>query len=165
MDFEDAHPAESRPPTLEDLLALCRSLNALGARYLVVGGFAVIQHGFTRATEDIDLLVESSNENQQRVKKALEVLPDKAVLELGDDDLANYLVVRVADEVVVDLMLAACGIRYEEASSEVDTVTIQGVPIPFASPALLLRMKQTHREKDALDRQFLTELLRRKVAP
>ena len=155
MDSQDAHPPESRPPTLEDLLLLCRSLNQAGARYLVVGGFAVMQHGFTRATEDIDLLVESSLENQARVKKGLEALPDKAILELANDDFRNWVVVRVADEIVVDLMLTACGIGYEEASKEIETVSIQGVPIPFASPALLLRMKQTHREKDALDRMFL----------
>ena len=109
----------------------------------------------SRATEDIDLLIESSPENQARVKKALEVFPDKAVRELGDDDLRNYLVVRVADEVVVDLMLKACGIGYEEASREIETVRIRDVSIPFASPKLLLRMKQTHREKDELDRKFL----------
>lgn len=160
MDSKDAHPPDSRPPTLEDLLLLCRSLNEAGARYLVVGGFAVMQHGFTRATEDIDLLVESSPKNQAKVKKGLEALPDKAVLEIADDDLRNWVVVRVADEIVVDLMLAACGIRYEEASKEIETVSIQGVPIPFASPALLLRMKQTHREKDALDRIFLEQKLR-----
>ena len=155
MDAENAHPPESRPPTLDDLLLLCRSLNETGARYLVVGGFAVIQHGFTRATEDIDLLIESSPENQARVKKALEVFPDKAVRELGDDDLRNYLVVRIVDEVVVDLMLKACGIGYEEASREIETVRIRDVSIPFASPKLLLRMKQTYREKDELDRKFL----------
>jgi hypothetical protein len=160
MDTEDAHPAESRPPTLEDLLKVCRSLNDAGARYLVIGGFAVIQHGFTRATEDIDLLVESSLDNQSRVKRALEVLPDKAVRELGRDDLRNWVVVRVADEVVIDLMLAACGIEYEEASPDIETVTIQSVAIPFASPELLLRMKQTHREKDVLDRQFLERKIR-----
>ena len=102
MDSKDAHPPDSRPPTLDDLLLLCRSLNEAGARYLVVGGFAVMQHGFTRATEDVDLLVESSAENQARVKKGLEALPDKAVLELADDDLRNWVVVRVADEFVVD---------------------------------------------------------------
>jgi len=160
MDPENAHPPDSRPPTLDDLLLLCRSLNDAGARYLVVGGFAVMQHGFTRATEDIDLLVESSPENQSRVKKGLEALPDKAVLELADDDLRNWVVVRVADEIVVDLMLAACGIGYEEASKETEIVTLQGVPIPFASPPLLLRMKQTHREKDALDRMFLEQKIR-----
>jgi hypothetical protein len=30
--------------------------NEAGAKYLVVGGFAIIQHGFARATEHIDLL-------------------------------------------------------------------------------------------------------------
>ena len=164
MDSKDAHPPDSRPPTLDDLLLLCRSLNEAGARYLVVGGFAVMQHGFTRATEDIDLLVESSPENQARVKKGLEALPDKAVLELADDDLRNWVVVRVADEFVVDLMLAACGIGYEEASKEIETVLIQGVPIPFASPALLLRMKQTHREKDQLDRMFLERKIRGEIS-
>lgn len=160
MDTPDAHPAESRPPTVADLLLLCRGLNAHGARYLVLGGFAVNQHGFARATMDIDLLVEDSPENQAKVKTALEVLPDKAIRELGDDDLRDWVVVRVADEVVVDLMTKACGISYAEAESEIEVFNIQGVPIPFASARLLLRTKQTHREKDAEDRMFLE----RKVA-
>lgn len=128
----------------------------------MVGGFAVIQHGLLRATEDIDLLVESSPENQAKVKKALEILPDKAVRELGDDDLRNWVVVRVADEIMVDLMLFACGIDYAEASAEIETVEIDGVPIPFASPRLLLRMKQTHRDKDEIDRKFLEDKLRQR---
>ena len=155
MDPENAHPAESRPPTVTDLLTVCRSLNAQGAIYMVVVGFAVNQHGFTRATMDIDVLIDDSPENQIRAKKALEVLPDKAVLELGDDDLRNYVVVRVCDEVVVDLMTLACGISYREGESEIQVFTIDGVPIPFASAKLLLRMKQTFREKDAEDCMFL----------
>jgi hypothetical protein len=142
-------------------LAICRSLNARDAKYLVVGGFAVIEHGFTRATEDIDLLIESSAENLRRIRAALEVLPDKAVRELNDDDLEKYLVVRVADEVVVDLMYRACGIDYAEAERDMEVRTIEGVPIPFPSAELLLRMKQTPRDKDALDRQFLQKKLHR----
>jgi hypothetical protein len=34
--------------------------------------------------------------------------------------------------------------------------------IPFANPQLLWKTKQTHREKDALDRTFLAELLKKK---
>jgi len=113
MDPEDAHPAESRPPTVADLLLLCRALNAGGARYLVI----------------------------------------------GDEDLRNYLVVRVADEVVVDLMLSACGITYEEAAPEIEMFIISGVPIPFASAKLLLRTKRTYRDKDAEDRMFLERKL------
>ena len=77
--------------------------------------------------------------------------------DLGDDDLRNYVVVRVADEVVVDLMRVACGITYTEAEPEIQIFTIEDVPIPFASAKLLLRTKQTHREKDAEDRLFLQQ--------
>jgi hypothetical protein len=151
-----------KPPERDDLVKLCASLNQEAADYLVVGGMAIIQLGFLRATEDIDLLIESSVENQRRVKRALEILPDKAVLELADDDFQNYVVVRVADEVVVDLMLSACGVGYAEALPEIEYRTIQNVTIPFASAKLLLRLKQTYRDKDALDRAFLQDLLKAK---
>lgn len=155
MDAENAHPPESRPPTVTDLLTVCRSLNEQRATYMVVGGFAVNQHGFSRTTMDIDLLIDDSPENQVKAKRALEVLPDKAVLELGDDDIRNYVVVRVCDEVVVDLMTLACGVSYKDGESEIEIHTIDGVPIPFASAKLLLRTKQTFRDKDAEDRAFL----------
>jgi len=161
MDPENAHPLESRPPTLEDLLKLCRSLNEYEVKYLIVGGMAVIQHGFTRATEDIDLLVEASPENFRLLGKALEILPDKAIRQVDHKDLAEYLVVRVADEVVIDLMLKACGIPYEEACQERQTHLIEGVSIPIVSANMLLRMKQTLREKDELDRIFLQEKLQK----
>lgn len=163
MDTENAHPPESRPPTVTDLLTVCRSLNAQGAKYLVVGGFAVNQHGFSRATMGIDVLIDDSPENQIKTKRALEILPDKAVLELGNDDLSNYVVVRVCDEVVVDLMTRACGVSYQEAEPEIQIFTIDGVPIPFASAKLLLRTKQTFREKDAEDRMFLEAKIAREA--
>jgi len=159
VDPDDGAPFESRPPRLEDLLKICDALNASGSKYVVVGGMAVIQAGFVRATEDIDLLVEASPENIERIRDALSVLPDQAVRDVRPDDVDRYTVVRVADEVVVDLMKSACGIEYAEAANEVDVVTIRGVAIPFARPELLLRLKQTVREKDSLDRRFLEELI------
>jgi hypothetical protein len=114
MADENAHPLESRIPLLEDLAKICRELNAKGVKYMVIGGFAVIQHVFLRNTGDIDVLIEDSPENQIKTKRALEILPDKTVLELGDDDLRNWVVVRVCDEVVVDIMTLACGISYQE---------------------------------------------------
>ncbi|MFI5367241.1 MAG: hypothetical protein ACHQ4J_16645 [Candidatus Binatia bacterium] len=120
---------------------------------------AVIQAGFPRATGDIDLLIDISPANQERVRRALLKLPDQAVRDVAPDDLDRYAVVRVADEIVVDLMKAACGIAYEEASRHVDRVEVDGVPIPFANPELLLRMKDTYRDKDKLDRAFLARLV------
>lgn len=42
-----------------------------GARFVVVGGFAVIANRFVRATEDIDFLVPDTAENDERVLAAL----------------------------------------------------------------------------------------------
>ena len=160
MDPEDADALlEARPPLLEDLVSLCRDLNREGARYVVLGGMAVIQAGFVRATNDVDLLIDTSPENQDRVRRALMALPDGAVRDMAPDDLDRYVVVRVADEFVVDLMKSACGIDYEEARGLVDVVEIQGVAIPFASARLLWRTKQTLRDKDKVDLAFLARLL------
>ncbi len=160
VDQNDGSSAEPRPPTLADLLHLCGELNRAGARYIVVGGMAVIQHGFTRATEDIDLLVDPSPENFEKIRAALMTLPDQAIREVKTGELDEYMVIRVGDEIVVDLMKAACGIEYAEASKDITTLVLQSVTIPFASPKLLWRMKQTHRDKDRLDRLFLAELLK-----
>jgi hypothetical protein len=126
---------------------------------LVVGGFAIIEAGFPRLTVDIDLLVDVSPENERRVFEALRILPDRAVDQLEPGDLERYLVVRVGDEVVVDLMQSSCGIGYSEAIQDAIYREVEGVRIPFASPRMLWRMKQTVREKDIPDRMFLRKLL------
>ena len=159
VDENDDPPLESRPPVLEDLTGLCAELNNRGARYVVVGGMAVIQAGFVRATEDIDLLIAGDEENVALVREALMTLPDGAARDLDLGDPQRYTVVRIADEIVVDLLIRACGIDYSAASSSVEIVEIDGVAIPFATPELLLQMKQTVREKDRLDRVFLEQLL------
>lgn len=147
-----------RLPVEEDLVLLCRRLNELGASYVVVGGFAIIYGGLARTTTDIDLVLAADLENEALVYRALEVFPDKAVRELTPGDVSQYVVVRVADEVVVDLMRSASGIEYAEAAKDVVVREVQGVPIPFASLRLLWRMKShTRRPKDESDLVFLRE--------
>lgn len=160
-----SQPSASRSPDESDLVRLCRELNAHEVLYLVVGGFAIIQQGLARTTEDIDLLLDPSLENQTRVKRALLYLPDQAVRELGEEDLTQYVVARVADEILVDLMFSACGVGYAEAKCEIEVREIRGVVIPFASARLLWRMKQTVRDKDEVDRAWLRAYLGMAEAP
>lgn len=149
---------ESRPPTEQDFLSLCRALNENDARYVVVGGFAVIHAGYPRFTADVDLVVDVSLENERRVYRALETLPDQAVLELEPGEIESYVVVRVADEITVDLMASASGLQYGDLIGECRRETVDGVEIPFASHEDLWRMKRsTHREKDQGDLRFLRE--------
>lgn len=154
----DAENLESRPPIEDDLVALCRELNRRGAKYVVVGGFAIIAAGFPRFTGDVDLVVAADAENEAKVFSALSTLPDNAVRELQPGELQQYNVIRVGDEILVDLMRSAGGIDYAEAAKDIVIHELGGVSIPFASPRLLWRMKAvTHRAKDAGDLIFLRQ--------
>ena len=164
MDDQNAgaeRPAEnliSRPPTQGDLAGLCRELNQRGAKYVVVGGWAIIAAGLPRVTTDVDLMVAADLENEAKVFSALATLPDNAVRELQPGELQLHNVIRIGDEILVDLLCSAGGIDYAEAAKDVIVHEIAGVPIPFASPRLLWRMKVvTHREKDAGDLVFLRQ--------
>jgi len=55
-DDGSASPQEltSREPTVEDLRDLCRELNQRGARYVVIGGFAIMAARYNRRTMDVD---------------------------------------------------------------------------------------------------------------
>lgn len=162
--MDDPHDgAHAREPQVEDLVRICRALNEAGARYLLIGGFAVIAHGGSRTTKDIDFLIDASPSNVALVKRALRVLEDHAADEIADDDVARYTVVRIADEVVVDLMARACDIDYEEAVADAERLAIGGIDIPIASAATLIRTKNTVRPSDAVDRRYLEELLRSKA--
>lgn len=124
-----------------------------------MGGFAVIRHGLQRFTYDIDLLVETTPENEARVIEALLIFPDKAAAELKPGEIGQYGVVRVGDEVLVDLMKSGCGVTYADAIKDAVVDEIDGVRIPFASAPILWRMKQTVRAKDVPDRLYLRNLL------
>ena len=158
MDEGD-NSAYARAPQVEDLVRICRSLNEREARYLLIGGFAVIAHGAGRTTKDIDFLIDASAENLSRVKSALAILADNAAAEILDTDMERYSVVRVADEVIVDLLARACGVDYEDAARDKELVEIDGVRIPIASKRTLVRTKDTIRPADAADKQFLLALI------
>jgi predicted nucleotidyltransferase len=157
-DDRPAQELESREPTVEDLRDLCRELNQRGAKYVVIGGFAMRAANYNRTTMDVDLMVAANAENEAKVFAALATLPDNAVRELQPGELQKYNVIRIGDEILVDLLRSAGGIEYAEAAKDVVVREVDGVPIPFASPRLLWRMKAvTHREKDTDDLLFLRE--------
>lgn len=157
---DDQSDQYSRAPEIEDLKALCSSLNEHGVEYLLIGGFAVILHGYVRATKSIELLVTSTPENIRRIKKALAYLPDNAIALIDDRDVETYTVVRIGDEIVVDLLAKACGVDYSEAKDHREWITVEGVQIPVANKQILIRMKDTVRPSDQSDRQFLERSLR-----
>jgi len=160
LDASTAGEEFSRNPTVEDIVNLCRHLNDVGAQYVIIGGFAMIHHGYIRTTADIDLLVDSAEENIRKIKNALLYLPDQAVREIDLHDVQSYTVVRIGDEIVIDLLASACGVSFDEAKLRIEYEVIEGVRIPYADAEILLRTKQGLRAQDVQDRTFLDQLLK-----
>lgn len=158
MEIPNDPGKKTRPPTVDDLVRLCRHLNREGARYVLIGGFAMIYHGLPRATEDIDLLVDPDPGNVEKIKSALLFLPDKASLEVRPDDVRQYSVVRVADEFVIDLLSKACEVTYQAAVRDVVKAELEGVHIPVAGLDTMIQTKQGVRPRDKEDLAFLLSL-------
>lgn len=115
-----------------------------------------------RSTQDVDLLVEQSPDNLQRVLDALGELPDHAARELTVQDLQDNVVVQIADAVMVDVAKQAWTLDYAEASQDAITLESEGVKIIYASIDALIKSKSTYREQDHVDRQQLLLLKHQK---
>jgi len=72
-----------------DVRAIFKALNEAGVDYVVVGGLAVILHGYLRATADIDLVIGLDRANGERAVQALEGAGLKPRLPLPLADLAR----------------------------------------------------------------------------
>lgn len=150
----------SRPATSEDLLQVIRALNAEGADYLLVGGYALYAHGYQRATTDIDILVPPTRESAERVTRALLVLRDRVAADIDPVWFEEGNTIRVADEFVVDVMFNACGETYASLLPHAQTAVLEdGTPARTVDLAGLLKTKQTMRSKDAGDRLALERAL------
>ncbi len=143
----------------DPLARVCELLNREGARYVVVGGHACILHGLVRTTEDVDVLIEESEENYRRVIRALSNMADHAAVELTPKDLQENIIIKVADEIEVDISRRAWTVDYAEAVKDVLVADIDGVRVPYASLPVLIRSKSTYREQDRADRIRLEALL------
>ena len=141
------------------LLRVCSLLNEAGVKYLVAGAYAMILNSLIRATEDVDILVEDSMENFRRVIEALSNLADGVARELKPEDFVENVVIKIADEVEVDVSTKAWTATYAEAIGDAQTALIEGVQVPYLSLQDLIRSKQTYQDQDRADVERLRRLL------
>ncbi|HTQ36690.1 MAG TPA: nucleotidyl transferase AbiEii/AbiGii toxin family protein, partial [Steroidobacteraceae bacterium] len=143
--------------------------NEAGVEYALAGGYALGAHGYSRFTEDIDILVDPSAENSRRWVVALSHLPDAAAAEFGPDadvfaDDRRYAV-RINDEFTVDVMPSIAGLTWDEMKPHVTTLNIDDVPVRVLDLPGLLKTKQGVRPKDRMDAAIIAEALRRLGKP
>jgi hypothetical protein len=148
-----------------DYQAVTRVLAALereGVRYLVFGAAALNFHGLARFTEDLDLFVEPTAENVDRLKRALaSVFDDPDIAQITADDLlGEYPAVQYVppDGTFHIDILTRLGDAFRFEDLESVRLPFEDLTISVASPATLYRMKRdTVRLKDRADAQLLKE--------
>jgi hypothetical protein len=151
--------ASSRAATLQDLKNLIKSLNDNNVDYLLIGGYALYMHGLYRTTTDIDLLVPQQKEMGKKLIEALLVLPDKAAKDIDMAWFTEGDTIRLADEIVVDIMFNAGGESYESLKEYMEVIDIEDIPVKTVNLEGLLKTKQTLRDKDTADKLVLSQAL------
>lgn len=142
------------------LAEVCALLNDEGARYVLFGATAMQLWGTTRATRDIDILIEPTVENARRVLAALSRLGVGLAKEWLAEEVAGNPVTVIGDAPRVDVFTVAWSVHYSAAAAEAETFEIEGVRIPTASLDHLIASKRTGRLQDAADIEVLEEIRR-----
>jgi hypothetical protein len=57
----------------EDFRDFLNALNKADVRYILVGGYSVVLHGYSRTTGDMDIWMERTSENYNRIIKAFQI--------------------------------------------------------------------------------------------
>lgn len=120
---------------------------------MVVGGYAMSFHGYTRATGDIDLWIRISEENAEKVWRALQKF-GAPMVDLNRDDLSTPSMVFQMGVVPnrIDIINTIDGVDFEEAWGDHETVKIEGIDVPLIGKfQLLVNKKATGRQKDLND--------------
>jgi len=141
---------------------LCALLNAADARYVIVGATAMQLWGTSRSTRDVDILIEPTLQNAERVLKALGELPFGVARELTAADILSRGVTMIGDTPNVDVLTRAWNVQWKDASRDFAVFTVDGVPIPTVSIEQLIASKETGRAQDVADVAVLRAILQQR---
>ena len=142
---------------------VCGHLNAEGARYVLVGATAMQLWGTTRATRDIDILIEPTEENAALVLTALSHLGFGIAADFLPADVASRAVTMIGDIPNVDILTRAWNLRWSDAKDRAVTFDVEGVQVPTASIDDLIVSKRTGRLQDAADVEVLEQIKRLRI--
>lgn len=141
----------------QDFKEFIESLNDNGVHYLVIGGYAVAQHGYPRYTKDIDVWIEMTIDNAIKVVKALDQFGFSS-LGLKEADFLE------ADQIIqlgyppsrIDILTTLPGVEFAECYSSRVVVNMDGISVNFIDLENLKRNKKASgRHQDLADLENL----------
>jgi len=144
-----------------DFRDLLFELSAVGARFLIVGAYAVMHHTEPRYTKDLDVWVERTKTNARRVHRALDrfgaPLADLSVDDLTQPDIVFQIGV---EPVRIDILTSIHGLTFPSAYKRAVAGQYADIPVRILSLADVLRAKRAAgRPQDLLDAEKLERAL------
>ena len=140
-----------------DLLSL---FNHNGVRYMVIGGYAVIQHAEPRFTKDLDLWISTDPANASAVYQALREF-GAPLTDLTEADFAEegYFYQMGVPPIRVDVLMGIPGIQFEEAWERRVEVDFEDLRVSFISRKDLITAKlASGRPQDLIDAELLAQV-------
>jgi hypothetical protein len=127
----------------EKQISLLAAFAAAKVEFAVVGGMAVIMHGYVRATHDLDLFIRPTEENARAAFGALLALGisleglEPADL-LNDDENVRF----GPEEDHIDILASIGEMGFDQVWRNRVETEVEGLRIPFISKADLIQNKQ-----------------------
>lgn len=141
----------------EDYKEILQLLLKNKVRFLVVGAYAMGAHGYPRATGDLDIWVEPSLENSDKVYNSLLEFgaPLKDITEKTFNEEGIVFQIGIIPR-RIDIITKITGVDFQDAYSDKEIIEIEDLKAPFLSKKNLIKNKKsTGREKDKLDVKYL----------
>jgi len=141
-----------------DTEGLLRSLNAHNVRYVLIGATAFPVHGYARATLDVDIFIEPTEENAARAHRALVDFGYDLTDVTAQELLAKKVLIRQY-VLEVDVHPFVAGVTFDEVWRNRVEDRLGDTPAAFAGLEDLIRMKEAAgRPKDLEDLRVLRRL-------
>ncbi|OHB64387.1 MAG: hypothetical protein A2Y76_02115 [Planctomycetes bacterium RBG_13_60_9] len=141
---------------LNQLQDVFRSFQRHDVKYVVIGGIASVLHGVPRATFDLDILIEASPENAERLLAALTDAGFGSATMTDAQEVVAHEITVFNDRVRIDVQTHTPGLDFQDAWRRRKTITYQGQDFFIVSREDLIASKRAAgREIDLNDIRLL----------
>jgi hypothetical protein len=145
----------------DDFRDFITALNEESVEYILVGGYAVILHGYNRTTGDLDIWVNPTRENFYKLMKACnafglpaETIEEKDFLSLSEVDVFTF----GRPPVSIDIMTQVKGLQFAQAIKQAEVYETESLQVMLINyEDLLITKKAAGRYKDLDDIAHLQE--------
>lgn len=139
----------------EDFRDFIHALNQSGVKYILVGGYSVIIHGYNRTTGDMDIWVNKTENNYEKLVKAFAIF-GMPVFDMNKQNFLNNAEVDVftfgRPPVSIDILTNVKGANFEDAFASANWFTEEGLNICYINLQHLIQAKKAvGRNKDMDD--------------